>query len=186
MLYATEASDKIRATITDLRGRFIKQNWESVCASEVNSVWLTDCQSLHDYLTNPVGQGCEDKRLEIDLENLRESLWEYPSGKPKDMITDEQHDKPRWIDTSTMICDPLTKTGPKNFAARLRKTMATGWLDLTPTNESLIRKMQQQRLRLQKVTTTGKCRRRSQRVFSSAREERPSLMADLRPGWPTV
>ena len=88
------------------------------------------------------------------MENLRESLWEYPNGKPKDAITEDQCDKPRWIDTSTMICDPLTKAGPKNFAARLRKTMETGWLDLTPTNESLLRKMQQQKLRLQKVMGT--------------------------------
>ena len=85
------------------------------------------------------------------MENLRENLWEYPSGKPKDEITEDQNDKPLWIDTSTMLCDPLTKTGPKNFSERLKKTMQSGWLDLTPTRESLLRKMQQQKARLQKA-----------------------------------
>ena len=99
-------------------------------------------------------QGCEDKSLQIDFENVRESLWEYPSGKPKDEITEEQCDKPIWIDTSTMICDPLTKGGSTNFADRLRKTMQTGWLELTPTNDSLLRTMQQQRIRLQKAMGT--------------------------------
>ena len=76
---------------------------------------MTDCRSLHDYLVNPVAQGSEDKRLEIDLENLRENLWEHPSGRPKDEITEDQNDKPLWIDASTMLCDPLTKGSPKNF-----------------------------------------------------------------------
>ena len=37
-------------------------------AAQYRHVWFTDCQSLHDYLKNPVPQGTEDKRLEIDLE----------------------------------------------------------------------------------------------------------------------
>ena len=79
--------------ITDLKGKFTKDNWEAVCAKEMKNIWMTDCRSLHDYLVNPVAQGSEDKRLEIDLENLRENLWEHPSGKPKDAITEDQNDK---------------------------------------------------------------------------------------------
>ena len=79
-------------------------------------VWMTDCQSLYDYLVNPVAAGCEDKRLEIDLEDLCEYLWEWRDGSLKDDCTDEARDMPRWIDTSTMICDPLTKGGNENFS----------------------------------------------------------------------
>ena len=57
--------------------------------------------------------------MEIDLEGLREYFWEYLDGSLKDYITEDQHDKIRWIDTSTMICDPLTKAGGPNFAQRL-------------------------------------------------------------------
>ena len=78
MIYAKEATDGIRAMIADMRGKFDKSDWETACAQEVHSVWMTDCQSLHDYLVNPIAAGSEDKRLEIDLEGLREYIWEYP------------------------------------------------------------------------------------------------------------
>ena len=100
---------------------------------------------------NPTAAGCEDKRLEIDLEGLREDLWEHIGGELKDEITDQQCNKPRWIDTSTMIADPLTKFGNENFSKRLVDTMMSGWLDLTATPESQLRKMQQQKLRLNRI-----------------------------------
>ena len=95
MIYAKDASDGIRALITDFRGRFprpkgdpsrysqydTRGDWETICAGEVKNVWMTDCQSLHDYLINPVARGSEDKRLEIDLESLRECLWEHDDGQ---------------------------------------------------------------------------------------------------------
>ena len=77
-------------------------------------------------------------------EGLRESLWEYADGPCKDEITEQQHDKPRWIDTSAMICDPLTKFGPEQFASRLISTMESGLLDLTATASSQMKKMRQQ------------------------------------------
>ena len=36
----------------------------------------------------------EDKRLEIDLEALREQLWTHPDGTPKDDWLEDMHDKP--------------------------------------------------------------------------------------------
>ena len=153
MIYAKEASDHIRAMITDMRGKFDKSNWEAACAREVHNVWLTDCQSLRDYLINPIAAGSEDKRLEIDLESLRESLWEDTNGRPKDEITEDQTDKPRWIDTSCMICDPMTKAGSAHFPERLRRAMSTGILNLVPTLESQMRKLQQQRARMSRIST---------------------------------
>ena len=114
-------------------------------------MWFTDCESLESYLKNPVAAGCEDKRLEIDLESLRECLWEHDKGQLKDEITENQKDKPRWIDTSTMLCDPLTKTGPVNFCARLRSAMTSGVLNLVPTVGSQMKKLQQQKARLVKI-----------------------------------
>ena len=98
-------------------------------AEALKQVWFTDCESLESYLKNPVAAGTEDKRLEIDLEALREYLWFYPNGELKDAMTESQHDKPRWIDTSAMICDPLTKAGNDKFAERLVNCMETGWFD---------------------------------------------------------
>ena len=120
-------------------------------ASQLPNLWLTDCQSLHDYLVNPIRAGCEDKRWEIDLDGLGEDLWEYGDGSLKDEITEEQYNKPRWIDTLSMICDPLTKYGNEKFAARLVKTMTTGVLDLTADPSSVLKKMTQQRARMNKI-----------------------------------
>ena len=114
-------------------------------------LWLTDCESLYSYLTNPVNSGTEDKRLEIDLQSLRDSLWENPDGSLKDSITEAQHDKPRWVDTSAMVADPLTKFGNEHFAQRLVSTMETGWLDLDATVSSQLRKMRQQKLRMARI-----------------------------------
>ena len=89
--------------------------------------------------------------LEIDLEGLREYIWEHPDGSIKDYLEEDQHDKIRWIDTSTMICDPLTKAGPLNFAQRLIETMQTGSLNLEPTAESQLKKLKQQKMRQEKA-----------------------------------
>ena len=69
----------------------------------------------------------------------------------KDSIEENQFDKPRWIDTSTMLCDPLTKYGNEAFPQRLVKTMETGILDLTPTVTSELKKMRQQKARLERA-----------------------------------
>ena len=57
----------------------------------------------------------------------------------------------RWIDTSTMICDPLTKAGPQGFASRLQDCMCTGNLSLEPTVESQMKKLQQQKRRRERA-----------------------------------
>ena len=151
MIHAKEATDSLRAIITVLRGKPAHKDREPICPKEIPSVWLTDCQSLHDYLVNPVAQGREDKRLDIDLESLRECLWEYADGRLKDEITEAQSEKPRWIDTSTMLCDPLTKAGSRNVSARLQEAMSTGIMSLEATAASQLKKMQQQKARMNNI-----------------------------------
>ena len=156
--YAMEAGVALRALITEIRGKKRRHdnNWEENCAQIMRHLWLTDCQSLHDHLTNASAAGCEDKRLEIDLEGLREYLWEYPDGTLKDYLTDDQHDKIRWIDTSAMICDPLTKAGPsvkgtEKFNQQLVQSMTTGILRLEASAESQLKKLSQQKARQAKA-----------------------------------
>ena len=72
----------------------------------------------------------------------------------KDAITESQLTKPRWIDRSVMIADPLTKFGNSEFPAKLISTMTTGELDLTPSVSSEMRKLQQQRVRMNKIRDT--------------------------------
>ena len=147
MMYGTEMGVYLRAVYAELHDKFESHNWENVCAKAMRHVWFTDCESLHSYLINPVAAGCEDKRLEIDLEGLREYLWEDEDGNPKDDMNDKIHDKPRWIDTSAMICDSLTKAGNEQFADRLVETMTTGRFTLEASPESQMKKLRQQKAR---------------------------------------
>ena len=151
MTYGTEAGVLMRAAMAKITGQFTKENWEEHCAKTRRHLWLTDCQSLHDYLVNPIAADTEDKRLQVDLEGLREYLWFDEHGIPKDSMQEKQHDKISWIDTSAMICDPLTKGGPKGFTDRLVQTMTTGWFTTEPSVSSQIKKMKQQKMRLERA-----------------------------------
>ena len=64
---------------------------------------------------------------------LRQQIWECARERTEtiDYLTG---DYPRWIDTSAMIADPLTKVMK---ADKMIKTFETGIFDMTPTEESL-------------------------------------------------
>ena len=138
--YGVEFGDFIRATMSELEGKFTFKDWDKQDQMRKH-LWLTDCKSLHDYLLNPKQNNSDDKRLEIDLEGLRDPLWFYADGRPKDSVKEQQHDQVRWIDTSTMLCDPLTKYGEKGFEDRLVTAYSTGFMDLEATAESEMRKL---------------------------------------------
>ena len=140
-----ENSIYIRAAIADMRGQQDKGSaWENSCKRTMQHLWLTDCESLHSQLVNPVMTSNEDKRLEINIEAQRQHLWEDDNGEPIDELQPDWHDKVRWIDTSTMLADPLTKMMK---AERLEHFMSSGVLDLTPTPESVMAKLMKQKAR---------------------------------------
>ena len=76
----------------------------------------------------------ENKRLAIDLKALRQFIWER-SGERTLEVDCSCGDYPRWIDTSVMLADPLTKAMKSD---RLQQTLKTGLFDLRPTAESLM------------------------------------------------
>ena len=100
-------------------------------------MWLTDCDSLYEHLISPSTRQVANKRLAVDLKALRQSVWER-SGERTDVVDSTSGDYPRWIGTSTMIADPLTKT---MAATRLEDTLMTGVLGLRPTEGSLLIKV---------------------------------------------
>ena len=71
-------------------------------------------------------------------------LWEDLNGRPKDDLTEQQFDKVRWIDTSTMLADPLTKIMSSD---RLVTALDQGNIDLNPTAASTIAKQMKQKQR---------------------------------------
>ena len=81
---------------------------------------------------------------ELDLEDLRQILWEDVKGNPIDQLSETDCDIVRWIDTSTMLADTMAKNmKPK----RLLEFLDTGVLDLEPTPESIVAKMMKQKQR---------------------------------------
>ena len=78
---------------------------------------------------------------------LPDPLWFYADGRPKDSVQEQQRDQVRWIDTSTMLCDPLTKHGGEGFADRLVTAYSTGFMDFEATAESELRKMKARKSR---------------------------------------
>ena len=65
-------------------------------------------------------------------------MWENRDGSLKETLEDNQQDKVRWIDTSTMIADPLTK---KMKPERLIECLQNGKISLIPTKEAQMSKL---------------------------------------------
>ena len=115
---------KNEATETPKKERYTRA-MHSTC-----SLWLTDCRSLSDHLTNTTGGEVSDKRLAIDLTSLRQEIWRRGGesvGNPTytDSLPAEASTQIRWILTKTMVADGLTKSMK---AEQLGRLMKTGWL----------------------------------------------------------
>ena len=75
-----------------------------------------------------------NKRLAIDFKALRQLVWERDGERTLE-IDHSCGDYPRWIDTSVMLADPLTKAMD---GSRMVETFKTGIFDMRPTAESLM------------------------------------------------
>ena len=97
-------------------------------------IWLTDCESLYEHLASPRLNAIANKRLAIDLMALRQQIWERDGERTLE-VDHSCGDYPRWIDTSVMLADPLTKS---MVSDTLANTMMTGQWSMRPTAESLM------------------------------------------------
>ena len=137
-----EESMRLRAALADADGVFLRTDWEYLTARFMRNVWMTDCNSLNDHLRNPTFTKCSDKRLGIDVAALRQMVWLTPDGELPEKIGLDQPDMVRWIDTSCMVADCLTK---RMRSDRLSECLRSCWLDLIPTDESVLCKMKKQK-----------------------------------------
>ena len=132
----------LRAALADAHGVFLRTDWEYHTARFMRNVWMIDCNSLNDHLRNPTFTKCSDKRLSIDLAALRQMVWLTPDGALREKIGSDQPDMVRWIDTSCMVADCLTK---RMRSDRLSGCLRSCWLDLIPTDGSVLCKMKKQK-----------------------------------------
>ena len=131
---AVEAGTRVRACIVDMQGKLDIRNWEESAAQAMGHCWMTDCESLYEHLMSQRLNSIENKRLAIDLKALRQYIWERNGDRTLE-VDCSCGDYPRWIDTSVMLADPLTKAMKTD---RLDETLRTGRFDLRPTAESLM------------------------------------------------
>ena len=130
---AVEHGLRTRATIIDMRGQFNVRQWEETASAAMEHVWFTDCESLFSHVISPSTKKVDNKRLAIDLSALKQLIWDN-----RDDCDDEVHgpkgDNLRWVDTSAMLSDRISKT--MTFC-RLNETLSTSSFDMRPTEESL-------------------------------------------------
>ena len=136
MINGTEAGCRIRAAIVDMKGELDFRHWEDSASRAMGHIWMTDCDSLFEHLMSPRLNAIQNKRLAIDLMALRQQIWEREGERTLE-VDHSCGDYPRWIDTSVMLSDPLTKSMSSDTMVR---TMMTGIFDMRPTPESLMMK----------------------------------------------
>ena len=123
--------DRLREIICDCKGYITDmREWLRTCSEKMRHLWLTDCESLVSHLQNPKNERMENVRLSIDIQGLKQLLWEKADGTNLDELLPEDmaENAIRWIDTSCMIVDCLTK---RMDAKVLLKLMKHGKLDFT-------------------------------------------------------
>ena len=69
---------------------------------------MVDCRSLTDHLHKEHFTRATDKRLAVELLALRQLLWER-NGELQGSIDTSSGDSIRWVETSRMLEDCLTK-----------------------------------------------------------------------------
>ena len=149
--------DLIRAAIADMHGRLDYDKWETSAAAFMKSVWFTDCKSCYDTLQKPIAKTI-DKRLGIELAALRQSLWRNAgTQKPEFRTLEEKPKEPtdtiRWIDTTVMVGDCLTKQMKDTY---LNDVITNNWWDFTQTEEAKAIKARKQAQR-SKASKEGAC-----------------------------
>ena len=130
---ADEHGLRTQATIVDMRGQLNIRQWEETASAAVRHVWFADFESLLAHLMSPNPKQVDSKRLAIDLCALKQLIWDNLDDCDQE-VDGSMGDDPRWIDTSAMLSDRLTRA---MTSCRLNETLSTGIFDVRPTEESL-------------------------------------------------
>ena len=112
-----------------------------------DAAFMADCKSLEDHLLSDSLTKTDDKRLSVDIAALRQLFWQNADEEDQEELSAELPDQIRWIDTSKMLVDCLTKNMKTNY---LRDTLKSGIYNIVPTAESEVTKLAKQKYRRMK------------------------------------
>ena len=116
---AQESGDRMRAALAELYGNGSKgTDWDLRARMKIPHICPTDCRSLADNLNTEAPSRVQDKRLQIELSALSQSIFTedgvrsveaYPYGG----------DRVDWIDTATQAVDCFTKSMKPDFLIKV-------------------------------------------------------------------
>ena len=110
-----------------MRGQVTICEWEETASAAMGHVWSTDCESLFSHFISPNTKQIDNKRLAMDLSALKQLIWHNRDNCDEE-VDGSKGDFLRWIDTSAMLSDCLTKT---MTSGRLNETLSTSIFDET-------------------------------------------------------
>ena len=133
MQSAIESGDRLRAIICELRGQLPSLNgWHEESQKQMLHLWVTDCRSLSDHLNSQQISKVADRRLMIELMDMRQQLWEGEVATSQ--LCSPHGDTLPWTDAATQLADVLTKS-MKPF--QLFKLMENAFVQLSDPTKRL-------------------------------------------------
>ena len=107
---AQEAGDRVRALLAEVYGHGSNgPNWHEASRKAMPHVMLSDCRSLVANLNTKVPCRVQDKRLQIELDAIRQSIFDGDGRRPTEVYP-QDGDSVDWIATATQTADCLTKS----------------------------------------------------------------------------
>ena len=112
-----------RALLVEMTGKIPERmrNWEDICREQCPQLSMSDCMSLVKHLNAPIMARCQDKRLEIEMKAIRQSLRDDQDKETYEKFA-RGGDKLIWIHTSSMVADALTKKMKPDFLIGVLRT----------------------------------------------------------------
>ena len=117
-----EAGDRVRALLAKLYGYGATgAHWHDASRRAIPHVMLSDCRSLVANLNTEVPARVQDKRLQIELDAIRQSLFDG-DGRRTAQVYPKAGDRVDWVATATKIADCLTKSMKPTYMLKVLST----------------------------------------------------------------
>ena len=93
-------------------------DWHDASRRAIPHVMLSDCRSLVANLNTEVPSRVQDKRLQIELDAIRQSIFDG-DGRRTAEVYPKGGDRVDWVATATQLADCLTRTMKPTYMLRV-------------------------------------------------------------------
>ena len=123
---AQEAGDRVRALLAELYGYGTTgPDWHDASRRAMpHVIMLSDCRSLVANLNAEVPPRVQDKRLQIQLDAIRQSIFDG-DGRRTAAVYPKGGDRVDWVATATQVADCLTKCMKPTYMLKVRVCAST-------------------------------------------------------------